>query len=183
MPKRPRVKGMSFGRGYKSRSLARGAHVTAKLTIDPASWQELKRKLEALKDELSKRAIQEEAVLAGAGIIREEADKHAPGPHIVAEIVERADLPDVVTAGVGPDKKHWYYRFAETGATPHEIKAAGGAIVFYGNQATPFVGKGAQNTGGMPAKPFLRPAVENKGTDAIDAMGNVLRKGIERAVK
>jgi HK97 gp10 family phage protein len=164
-------------------SLVRGANVTAKLTIDPQSWNELKRKLEALKDELSRQALQEEAVLAGAEIIRDEATTHAPGPHIVAEIVKRADLSDVVTAGVGPDEEHWYYRFAETGATPHEIRAAGGAIVFYGEQAQPFVGKRALGTGGTPARPFLRPAIERKGPTAIEAMGQVLAEGIKRATK
>lgn len=182
MPK-PRVKGLNFGRGSKSRSLVKGAHVTAKLTIDPASWQELKRKLEALKNEIDKKPIQEEAVMAGAAVIRDEADVRAPGPHNVAEIVERKDLRDVVTAGVGPDKDHWHYRFSETGATPHEIKVAQGAIVFYGDQATPFIGKSVQGAGGTVAKPFLRPAVENKGAAAIDAMGKVLREGIEKAVK
>lgn len=154
------------------------SHVTGRLSIKPESWAALKKDLEKLGEAVSKRT-QEEAVLAGAKVIADEANNRAPGPHIVYDIIKYEPNPALVAAGVGPDEDHWYYRFIELGATRHDIQ--GNPIAFQGDQGF-FIGRNAQNTGGVIARPFLRPAMESKSQAAQQAMADVIEEEMRKAV-
>lgn len=105
---------------------------------------------------------------AGAVPVVDAANSRAPGPHIEAEVVGVSEKR--VTVKIGPDKEHWYYRFAETGAAAHEIA---GPLVFEGREG--LMRTASAHHPGMAAQPFLRPARDEKQGAASDAMGASLR--------
>jgi HK97 gp10 family phage protein len=170
-------------------------NVKAKLSIDSKSYAEFKAALKALERAVRKEII-EKALRAGGTIIYTDADAKAPGPGVVMEIVggrslrKRVDpkFANVIKsngkfAAIGPDKKHWHYRFSEFGARPHDIKARkSGMIVFEGKDGLVFV-RAAKRTGGVPKRPFLRPAVDKNKDAAVRAMADVLKREIDAAGK
>lgn len=147
--------------------MARG--LTVKVTIE--GGEELLRKLRQMGMDV-KGALKAVA-LEGAEEIRQAAAQDAPGPHIVAEVVEQNDRS--VTVAIGPDKEHWYYRFIETGAQAHEI--TGTPLAFEGDEGSVITGRVRHP--GMAAKPFLRPAFDHHKDDAKASVGEKLRKIIE----
>lgn len=142
----------------------------AKLTI--VGEKELREKLRRLGQAVV--SINREAAEAAAEIVRAEAAQRAPGPYIDVELVKADE--NRAEVDIGPDEKHWYYRFLETGATAHEI--AGSPLVFQGSQGL-VVTKKVQHTG-FPAAPFLRPALRNRADDARETAGKTFRAAIER---
>ncbi|GIV86628.1 MAG: hypothetical protein KatS3mg054_0657 [Chloroflexus sp.] len=133
--------------------------------------KDLKRKLDLLGERA--RAALLKAVDAGAEVIEEEANRLAPGAHVVRgnQQVEGG----TAEISVAPDEAHWYYRFFETGASEHEIK--GNPLVFEGDVGL-VVTKRVQHTG-MAASPFLRPAVDGQKDAAVKRVGDVFRAEIE----
>jgi HK97 gp10 family phage protein len=114
------------------------------------------------------------AVSAGAEIVREAAESMAPGPHIGMRVASAT--AKAVTVEIGPKASHWYYRFFETGVTPHEIKGKG-LLAFEGRDGTVITARVSHP--GMGASPFLRPAMDANEGAATNAMGAKLRSKIE----
>ena len=137
--------------------------------------KELKEKLQKLGTRARSALLN--ATLAGGEVIRDEANRNAPGPHVVMGGEKAADSQAEVS--IGPDKDHWYYQFAETGAGPHEIK--GNPLVFQGDAGL-IVTKSVQHPG-FPAAPFLRPAMDGKRKAVVDETGKVFRREIDRLVE
>lgn len=133
---------------------------------------ELKRALERLQ--VNVQNVLEEAVQAGAQVIMDAANDQAPGPNVRMETEEKT--ADSVTVAIGPDKDHWYYKFLESGAQPHEISSAT-ALVFEGDSGI-VVTRAVAHTG-MAARPFLRPAVDENEGKATEAVGDVIRRAVE----
>lgn len=133
--------------------------------------EELLRKLQQMGVDV--KGALEAAALEGAEEIRRPANQDAPGPHIVAEVVE-ADKKGCMV-DIGPDKDRWYYRFIELGAQAHEI--TGAPLAFEGKEGTVITGRVGHP--GMAARPFLRPAFDRHKDDAEKAVGERLRKVIE----
>lgn len=125
---------------------------------------------------VSTRPILRSAAEAGAELIAEAARGLAPGPEIETDVVE--SKADAITVDVGPIKEKWYYRFFETGAGPHAIKGKS-LLVFEGDRG--LVRIGAVQHPGQAAEPFLRPAFDGQGDEAVDAIGARLRAAIEGA--
>ena len=71
----------------------------------------------------------EDAGKAGGEVFRKAAEENAPGP--IIGMVEKASR-GYIQIGVGPSKGHWYYRFFETGARPHEIAPKGKVLYIPG---------------------------------------------------
>jgi HK97 gp10 family phage protein len=140
--------------------------------------EELLKKLRALGAGVER--ILETAVLAGAEIVKDQANSLAPGPHIEAEVTEKSRTK--ATAEIGPDKEHFYYRFFETGAQPHEItpKNAGG-LSFAGHDGDIVLQRVSHP--GMAASPFLRPAMDEKKDTAVDATGAEFKREIDKQVE
>ena len=111
------------------------------------------------------------AVEEGGEVIRQEANRLAPGPHVVMEVEEGKGF---ATAKIGPDEEHWYYRFFETGAGRHLI--TGDPLVFEGRKGT--VITGSVDHPGMAARPFLRPAFDGKSGEARDQLGERLKRAV-----
>ncbi len=109
-------------------------------------------------------AVLEEAAMAAGVVIRDGAKRRAKrrtgagAESIIAEVTERE--PGRVVVGVGPDKKHFYMRFQETGVGPHLIKRGGKTIKHPGHGA----------------RPFLRPALDELKADAKAAAEKVLQQ-------
>lgn len=137
---------------------------------------DFKAKLVGLRKDMQ--AILEEATEAGAEVIRDESNHLAPGPHVTTEVVSKtwshADIE------IGPDKEHWYYMFFEVGAQPHEIKPRKvGGLQFPGSEGE-FIVRMLASHQGMAARPFLRPAMDDKKDEAEEAVG---RKFLEVITK
>ncbi len=169
-------------------------NVKAKLSLEPGSYARFKQQLKELERAVRKDVI-EEALLAGGKPIYDEAQSRLGRSGLVMKIIGGRSLRkrvDPKFAGVvksngkfcaiGPDAKHWYLRFLEFGAKPHDIKAKSGKLRFEGSNGTVFVAT-AKQTGGVKMRPFLRPAVDNRSDDAVRAMGAVLKREIEKAAK
>jgi len=151
---------------------------SVKMNVKIVGDAELKRKLDALGARA--RGALLDAAQAGGEVIQGDANRKAPGPHVVVG-------GEKVTGGraevsIGPDKDHWYYQFHETGAGGHEIgpkkKRKGKAIAFEGSNGLVVVG-GAKHPG-IPANPFLRPAMDGNREQAKDAAGKVFRDEIDK---
>ena len=168
--------------------------VKARLSLDPKSSAEFKRQLKELA-RAARREVIEAALLAGGAIIHGDAEARAPGPLELVLVGGRtlrkrvdARLNKVVKAGakfaaIGPDKDHWYYRFFEFGATPHDIQPVNANALVFESNGNWVVTSFARQSGGVKAQPFLRPAVDKNQEAAVDAMGSVLKREIEKAAK
>lgn len=206
----------------------RGAkNIRADLKIDTSSLEALNRKLRRLEDAVREEVVRR-ALLQGGSLIQRAAKSRAPGPYIGIKVLKGHELmrgwrsaaaqgvkPDALYVAVGPDRKHWYYRFLEYGVKAHEVvrrkrtryqqhlrKRYGMGIRKARQQRTG--AKMGRTTGatrpamvftidgklvfarkvrGFPAKPFLRPAVSSQGNNAIQALGVVLGREIERVAR
>ena len=147
-----------------------------KITVKIEGGEELKRRLKKLGQAAAGAALVK-AGEAGAKVLQKAANSRAPGPHIEAEVV-KADA-DSVQVEIGPDKEHFYYRFFEMGAAPHDIH--GNPLVFEGREGTVFT-PGVRHPG-MGARPFLRPALDEKQDAAVKAAGDVLRSKIDKVAR
>lgn len=166
-------------------------NVKARLSLEPSFYARFKEQLKELARAARKEVI-EEALLAGGTIIHQAAQSRAPGPFVVLKIVGgrslRKRVANVVKsngkfAAIGPDAKHWYYRFSEFGAKAHDIfPRKGKTLRFQGRDGEVFA-RSAKRTGGVKIRPFLRPAVDGRSEDAVRAMGVVLKREIEKAAR
>lgn len=169
-------------------------NVKARLSLEAGSYARFKAQLKELERAARKEVI-EKALLAGGGIIHTAAQSRAPGP-ILLKIIGGRSLRKKVDpkfsyvvksngkfAAIGPDSKHWYYRFFEFGAKPHDIQPRrSGVLRFEGPDGEVFAAR-AVRSGGVKMRPFLRPAVDGQGENAVLAMGDVLKREIEKAAR
>lgn len=165
-------------------------NVKARLSLDPAQYAKHKKALKELERVVKKQVI-ETALKAGGTIIHGPAQAKAPGK-IEMRIIGGRTLKKRVDAkfayivksnaklvAIGPDAKHWYYRFFEFGATKHDISVGDAGWIAFEDVVAPF----AIMSGGVRKQPFLRPAVDGNKEAAVRAMGNVLAKEIEKAAR
>jgi HK97 gp10 family phage protein len=139
---------------------------------------ELQRFLNQLPVKVEKN-IMRAALRAGANEIKEDAVQNVPVQDgdlkrsiRVSTRAKRGRVTASVKAG---DKKAWYWHFVEFGTAAHTIKARNGKRLFFSGIFAKVV-----NHPGAKAKPFMRPALDNKANDAIRAVG---RKISERLTK
>lgn len=146
-----------------------GGEIRVRLEGDEA----LLRKLRELGIKVSD--VLEQAVDAAAEIVQAGAIGLAPGPAIERDTtMKRATRVEVE---VGPDREHWYYRFAETGAAVHGIAPKTAKVVlFYGDAGETF--RARVTHPGIPATPFLRPAMDSRSDEAQREMGDEWKRAI-----
>jgi hypothetical protein len=121
-------------------------------------------------------AAVEEASMDAVRIWVDEANRLAPGPHVVAVVASAS--AGKATIDVGPDNEHWHYRFFELGVQPHEIRPRKKS----GKKALSFddiVVKSVSHPG-MAARPFLRPVADSRSDEVAAAFGKYLAAIIER---
>jgi len=142
------------------------------LTVRLEGDKELIKELKRLGVDV--RAALDDALREGAEVVQRAANPKAPGEHIeIGDAQVRGDGGEIK---VGPDDDHWYYRFVETGAAAHTVGASGQVLKLFGED---FVTGSVEHTG-FSARPFLRPALDENEGKAQDAMGDELRKAIEK---
>jgi HK97 gp10 family phage protein len=146
------------------------------VTYKIEGWEELKAKLERLEAAARGPAL-EAAARAGAEVIRAEANRRAPGPHV--ELETTTVTAAEVEVAIGPDRGHWYYQFFELGAGRHTIgPKSKKAIKFPGAEGQEAIRFGVTHPG-MTARPFLRPALDGQKGSAVEAVGEELRRRVE----
>lgn len=115
--------------------------------------------------------------------------------------------PEALYVAIGPDSDHWYYRFHEYGVKAHSVRSrkrtrkeitarATQGRTAYRSIKRQFAGRKpamvfsidgklifARKVKGYAAKPFLRPAADSQGGAAMQAIGVVLKREIEKAWK
>jgi HK97 gp10 family phage protein len=140
--------------------------------------EELLARLKRL-EQAARGAALEAAAMAGAEVIRAEANRRAPGPHVELEASKITDTGAEIA--IGPDGEHWYYQFFELGAGRHTIGPhSKKAIRFPGAEGQEMVRFGVTHPG-MAARPFLRPALDGQKGAAVEAVGDELQRSIEHA--
>lgn len=123
--------------------------------------EELLKKLERMAEAARGEALVQ-AAESGADAILQRANELAPGPHLV---MESRPVGGSVEVRIGPDKEHWFYKFFESGAQPHEIDPKkAGALIFEGRNGLVMT-KSVSHTG-MRAQPFARPAMTERQGEA-----------------
>jgi len=125
------------------------------------------------------RSTSRSAIRAGAKVIQAQAEVNAqaiatrPAKHTQIKISQR--VKGTIEAMIGPSKRKWFYRYFETGVTPHEI--TGAPLVFEGDAGLVVIG--GVNHPGLVARPWLRPAFDSKQGEAPAAIEAAFRKAIE----
>lgn len=200
-------------------SFRNAKNIQGRLRIDPKSLEQFHKKLRRL-EQVTRVEVVTKALEAGGLLIHNAAEQKAPGPHIEYQVMRGSQLmrrwrsagaqgikPEALYVAIGPDKDHWYYRFAEYGVQAHGVKkrkrtrAELTARKTQGRSAyrslrRQFAGKTpsmvfsidgklifAKKVRGQPKKPFLRPAADSQGNAAIQAVGKVLKVEIEKAAR
>ena len=160
----------------------------ARLALDPKSWDKFKRKLENM-EKVTRKQVQDAALKAGGDVLKAEANALAPAPHIISEVVSGRTLKkkrksagvkgNSRVVAVGPDAKHWYYKWAEYGAIKHDVSVGDSGMV----KLFPLgiVRAWAKKAGGIRKYAFLARSFDSKGDLAVKTMGYVLAREIEKA--
>ncbi len=143
-------------------------------TINVTGGKQLAQFLQSLPLKIEKN-IMRAALRAGARVIADEAKKNVP--------VQLGDLKRSIRTGSNAkkgrveatakagNKKAYYYRFVEFGTAAHIIKAGKNKqkLVFTARD-----GKKVEipqvNHPGAKAKPYMRPALDSKGNEAVVAV-------------
>lgn len=118
------------------------------------------------------------AMRAGGILIKEEANRLAPESRRAKKVVLQVSSPrsGIVEARVKPSKRAWYLKYFETGTSRHEIASTGKRISFEGREGR--VVTSIVIHPGMPARPFLRPAIDGQAAAAVAAVGESLRQAV-----
>lgn len=113
-------------------------------------------------------------VRAGAQVIRKAAIENLGGAKKDIVISKSRSPKGTAKYKVGPSKDKWYLKFKEFGTKPHTINSKGimtDGMTVFGRTI---------NHPGQAAKPFLRPAIDEKSHAALQAMGKQMGKRIEK---
>lgn len=143
--------------------------------------KELAAFLNSLPQKLE-RNVMRTALNAGGRIIANEAKANVPAKtgKLKSSIRVSSDgrkgrVESIVKAG-GKGKKSFYAGFVEFGTAAHIIKAKnGGMLKFIAGDGKKVEIKEVMHTGAI-AKPFMRPALDTKASEAIRAIGNKIKE-------
>ena len=123
--------------------------------------------------------IMRTALRAGAKVILEEAKLNVPIRHgdlrdsiRISTRIKKGRVTASVKAG---NKKAWYWRFVEYGTAEHAISAKDKGVLSFDG----FFGKSVLHPGAKE-KPFMRPALDVKSSEAIVAVGEAIKKRLTK---
>lgn len=145
--------------------------------------REIEQALKRLPIELERKVLRR-AVLAGAGVIRDEARRLAPvrtgalRQNIVARYHKRKNGLVRYDVGIRKGRKGmdaYYASMVEFGTSPHIIRAKKKKALGVDGRFGSVV-----RHPGASARPFMRPAFDSKYNEAIDKVGQVVRRAVER---
>ncbi len=144
------------------------------MDIEIEGMEELEANLEEIIQLMAEATLA--MVRRGEEVLEEEADNLAPKKGVMAAKV-RSKTKNQVVIDFGPNRDNWTLRFFETGATQHEIR--GNPLIFEGASGD-VIKTYAVDHPGMPAKPFMRPALDGKGDQAMEEAGEVFWNIVKR---
>jgi HK97 gp10 family phage protein len=148
-----------------------------KVTAKVEGSEQLLKELASLGGNV--RSTARTALRSGTKVIQEQAEQNAAtlgtksGKHTKIKATSR--VGGIIEMMLGCTDKFWFFRYFETGTTPHEI--AGAPLIFEGDEG--LIITGGVSHPGMAAAPWLRPAFDAKQTAAVDAVGDRIRQAIE----
>jgi HK97 gp10 family phage protein len=151
------------------------------LNVDILGGKQLAKALSELPLKIE-RNIMRAALRAGAKVVADEAKRNVP--------VDSAELKQSIrtssngkkglveaNAVVGSRKKGWYATFVEFGTAPHVIKAGKNATrLSFRTKDGKWISTTQVNHTGAKAKPFMRPAFDTKGDEAVKAVADKIRE-------
>lgn len=151
------------------------------MNVDILGGKALAKALSELPTKIEKN-IMRAALRAGAAVIAAEARNNVP--------VDSAELKSTIrtssnakrgmveaNAVVGTRKKGWYATFVEFGTAPHIIKAGKNKPVLSFRDRNGVWRRATQvNHTGATAKPFMRPAFDTRGDEAVKAVAEKIRE-------
>lgn len=149
--------------------------MSIKVRAEVKGGEELLRKLKEIQ--LDVKSVLKEAANAGGEVILSAAKDMAPGPHLVMETTESKKTH--ATVKIGPDKEHWFYRFIESGVVAHEVRPKNRRALQIDESTWAMFAYPS----GFPARPFLRPAFDDREKEATDAAGDTLKEAVERTTR
>ena len=138
--------------------------------IQITGMEELNKVLKKLPDRIT-RNILSAGVRAGAQVIRKAAIVKCGGGKKDIAIRKARSPKGTVAYKIGPSKEKWYLKFREFGTY-------GGFTGQY--KFAPRWKGGGHTPNGQAARPFLRPALDENATKAIQAMGKKMGQRIEK---
>lgn len=151
------------------------------MNVDILGGKELAKMLNELPLKIE-RNIMRAALRAGAAVIAAEARLNVP--------VDSAELKSTIrtssnakrgtveaNAVVGRKKKGWYATFVEFGTAPHMIRAGKSSPMLSFRDRNGVWRRVIEvNHTGAQAKPFMRPAFDTKGDEAVKAVADKIRE-------
>lgn len=138
------------------------------MTLDVLNLPQVREALRS-RPELARAAL-DKAVEAGALVVKAAMIARGPGPEIDYQKVDEA------VYHIGPVKRKFFYTFLEKGTQPHMIRPRRKRALHWGEGAF----SAGHMVGGIQARPFMRPAVDENRDQIGSAAGAVLREAITR---
>jgi hypothetical protein len=117
-------------------------------------------------------------VAEGAKVVKKYAISGGPGPGIGYKTMSG---PEYGTGLIGPFSRNWWYDFFEWGTEVHSAKKKGRAVrsgVMKFSKSP--VGVMVRRVKGVPARPFMRRALENHVDEIYTAIVSGYKKMIEK---
>lgn len=156
------------------------------VNIEVNGFDELKKKMRDLPKNIAIKCLRG-ALVGASGVIKREAIARAPNKTgrlkkaiYVKRLSKTGTLSERYILGVRrgrelqeKDLDAYYWHFIEFGAKPHDIVSTKKNLA----SSSEVFGKKVRHPG-TPEKPFLRPAFENKKTEALERARAVLAKKI-----
>jgi HK97 gp10 family phage protein len=124
--------------------------------------------------------VMRSALRAGANVVKDEAKNNVPVKSGLLRDglkVSTRSRKGVVTASVKATGKHAFIaKWIEFGTAAHRIVPKKAKSLFFGG----IFAEGVDHPGSS-AKPFLRPALDNRAQEATVAVGNQIKKRLTKA--
>jgi len=151
--------------------------------------KEFEKQIKKLTGKAAKKVLKS-SLKKGASVIVKEARRNLPSQYRTLKKALRSSFRrpktqfyQTVKIGftVGGSAKYdgWYAHIVEGGSKAHAINAKTGKMLSIGNGNF----AGSVNHPGTPARPFLRPAFDNKSRTATSVFTEQLWKGIRLSLK
>lgn len=140
---------------------------------------ELQRFLDVLPAKIEQN-IMRSALRAGANVVKDEAKNNVPVKSGLLRDglkVSTRSRRGVVSASVKATGKHAFVaKWVEFGTAAHRIVPKAAKSLFFGGMFAEGIDHPGSN-----AKPFMRPALDNRAQDAIVAVGEKIKKRLTKA--
>jgi len=120
------------------------------------------------------RSVFRNGVTAGARVVLKYAKAKAPGPGVSYKTKSSGDEAE---AEIGPLKKNWYYRFAETGTQAHGPKRKKNVFMTWRENGKLIRAKRVR---GVKARPWLQPALDEHVPEVQEAILSGYKKRLEQ---